>query len=259
MYSKKDLKRLSSSRALELLLRQEVPDFPLVLQELQFETKLKKLQIALNQMQSWIVRSGSRVAILVEGSEFAGRGSLIRACMEHMNPRNVRLVALDKPTEKEKSQWYFKRYIASLPEQSEIVFFDRSWYNRAVVEPVNGFCSPEQHLLFMEEVLEFEKMLLSAGTILVKIHLTISRKEQALRIEHVKQNPLRRWELSAVDLNAVRLYDRYHEYQLKMFKLTGIKQAPWQVIEGDVKPLSTLKAMKYILKSVPWEKLPEGS
>jgi len=127
------------------------------------------------------------------------------------------------------------------------------------VEPVNGFCSPEQHLLFMEEVLEFEKMLLSAGTILVKIHLTISRKEQALRIEHVKQNPLRRWELSAVDLNAVRLYDRYHEYQLKMFKLTGIKQAPWQVIEGDVKPLSTLKAMKYILKSVPWEKLPEGS
>lgn len=102
-------------------------------------------------------------------------------------------------------------------------------------------------------------MLLSAGTILVKIHLTISRKEQALRIEHVKQNPLRRWELSAVDLNAVRLYDRYHEYQLKMFKLTGIKQAPWQVIEGDVKPLSTLKAMKYILKSVPWEKLPEGS
>lgn len=254
MFSQKDLKKLSSSRALELMLRQDHPDFAFVLKQLNFESKLKKLQIALNQMQSWIVSSGSRVAVLVEGSEFAGRGSLIRACMEHMNPRNVRLVALDKPTAKESSQWYFKRYIERLPEQGEIVFFDRSWYNRAVVEPVNAFCSAEQHDLFMQEVLEFEKMLLSAKTILVKIHLTISRKEQAVRIEHVKQNPLRRWELSAVDLNAVRLYDQYHQYQTKMFKHSSLSGARWQNIECDDKPLATLKAIKYILKSVPWEK-----
>ena len=253
MYSKKDLRKLSSSRSLELLLRQEKPNFDQVLQQLHHESKLNKLQIALNQMQSWVVHHGLRVAILIEGSEFSGRGSLIRACMEHMNPRNVRLVALDKPTTKEQSQWYFKRYIERLPEQGEVVFFDRSWYNRAVVEPVNHFCTPEQHQHFMVEVQEFEKMLLSADTILVKIHLTISKEEQQVRIEHVKENPLRRWELSIVDLNAIALYEKYQTYQKAMFKNTSLPGAAWHNIICDDKPAATLKAIKYILKTIPWE------
>ena len=186
MLSKKELRLLSSSRGIEYLLMAKNPDFKGVAGQLLYERKLVKLQAELIKAQNWVVENEERVIVIVEGREFAGKGDAIRAFTDHLNPRSMRVVALQKPTAREKGQWYFKRYIQQLPERGEIAFFDRSWYNRAIVEPVNGFCTQDEYERFMNEVNHFEEMLIGDGIRLMKFYLSISKEEQKKRIQAVR-------------------------------------------------------------------------
>lgn len=252
MALEKELHLLNSNKALEYLLEKERPDFEDAIRQIRFEEQLKKLQIELIRLQNWVVDQQKRVLILVEGREFAGKGDAIRRFIEHLNPRTMRLVALSKPTIRQQDQWYFKRYIEQLPERGEIVFFDRSWYNRAMVEPVNGFCTQKEYNRFMSEVNFFEHMLVNDGLKLLKIYFSISREEQKRRIDHVQKNPLRRWELSSVDLRAVELWEKYTEYKERMFRVSNTDFAPWHIIEADDKRVAQLTAISLILEKLPF-------
>jgi len=230
------------------------PDFDLALKELNYSEQLEQLQIKLIQMQNWVVDNNKQLVVIFEGGEFAGKGSAMRAFMRHLNPRSVRSVALPKPTKAEAEQWYFQRYATRLPQAGEIVLFDRSWYNRAVVEPVNGFCSKKAHRQFMAVVNEFEEMVTQDGILIIKIFLSISKKVQAQRIERVRKNPLRRWELTKVDENAQKLWDVYEAYQTKMFEKTNTKAIPWKIIDGNDHFDANLEVLRYVLSTVPWKK-----
>ena len=248
MYTRSDMRLLNSPRGLEYLLRSDKPDFDEVLNQLKFEQKLIQLQVKLINIQNRVVEKEERVMVLVEGREFAGKGDAIATFTEHLNPRSFRTVALQKPTTIQRKQWYFKRYVEQLPDPGEMVFFDRSWYNRAVVEPVNGFCSKKEYNRFMNEVNHFERMLIEDGIQLIKIYFSISKKEQKQRIEHVRKNPLRRWELTEVDRNAVSLWNKYARYERKMFELTNTPYARWRVFEDDNKRNACLQAFKLLLR-----------
>lgn len=251
MFTEEELDLLNSYKALEYLLRSEELDFEDTLRQLKYEKQLNALQVELIKVQNWVVENNRQVLILVEGREFAGKKSLIRAFTEHLNPRSMRTVALSKPTPSQRGQWYFKRYIERLPERGEMVFFDRSWYNRAMVEPVNGFCTHEEYKRFMKEVNHFERMLSEDGIILIKIYLSITKKEQQRRIENVRRNPLRRWELTPVDLRAVELWDIYTKYKEEMFRVTDTVQNPWHIIRKNDKRLACLEAFEEVLKILP--------
>jgi len=253
MYTESELQLLSNSKAIEYLLREEKPDFEETLKQLRFEKELVKYQVKLINIQNWVLENQKRVLILVEGREFSGKGGAIHVFTEHLNPRSIRTVALQKPNERESGQWYFKRYVSQLPERGEMVFFDRSWYNRALVEPVNGFCTAKEYKRFMKEVNHFERMLSEDGILLFKIYFSISQKEQKKRIENVRKNPLRRWELSPVDLRAIDLWDDYSRYEKKLFKKTNTSKNPWYVFEADDKREARLKAIETILKQFPPE------
>lgn len=252
-YTKEERKLLSSSKGIEYLLSADEPDFDEVLKQLWYEKELKQLQTELIKLQAWVVKNNQRVLVLVEGRDFAGKGDAIRSFTEHLNPRSMRSVALRKPSERESRQWYFKRYIQEIPEGGHIVFFDRSWYNRAQVEPVMGFCTQEEYKRFMDEVNDFERMLTNDGIRLIKFYFSISKKEQARRIKMLKENPLRRWELSPVDLRAQELWDEYTKYKERMFKKTSKKHNPWTVIEADDKRDAQLASIRHILSVVPYE------
>ena len=184
-----------------------------VLESVRYEEELRLLQAELVNLQQWVTKHKLRVAILFEGRDAAGKGGAIKRFTEHLNPRSMRVVALSKPTDVERGQWYFRRYIKELPNPGEIVFFDRSWYNRAVVEPVNGFCTNEQYQTFMNQVNDFERMITESGIMLVKIYMSISKKEQAKRFEDIKNNPLKQWKMSRVDERAQELWDCYTTYK----------------------------------------------
>lgn len=252
-YSNKDLKLLSSSRALEYLISAEEPDFEEVLKKVRYERALVKLQSELIKAQSWVVDNEERVIILVEGREFAGKGDMVRAFTDQLNPRAMRVVALQKPNAKERGQWYFKRYIEQLPEKGEIAFFDRSWYNRAIVEPVNGFCTDDEYGRFMNEVNNFEKMLTGDGIRLLKFYLCISKEDQEERIAGVRENPLRRWELSPVDLRALELWDEYTKYEKAMLLRTSETFNPWIKIEASNRYKAHLKGIQTILDHLPYK------
>ncbi len=247
MISKNDLRLLNTTKGLEYLLCAEKLDFESALKQLRYEEELVKLQIKMINVQNQVVGNGERVMILIEGREFAGKGGAIHAFTEHLNPRSMRMVALSKPTAKERGQWYFKRYIEQLPEAGEMVFFDRSWYNRALVEPVNGFCTKKQYNRFMKEVSHFERMLSEDGIKLIKLYFSISKKEQIKRIENVQKNPLRRWELSPIDLNAVSLWNEYSKYEKAMFNANDTKQNPWYVIKNDFRRKGRLVAFRQVI------------
>jgi polyphosphate kinase 2 len=253
-YSQTDLNRLSSKQGLSTLLSEDPPNIAGSLARLKYEESLQKLQVQLIHLQNWVLENDERILILFEGGEFAGKGSTIKAFMEHLNPRSNRLVALPKPSLLEEGQWYFQRYIIQLPKPGEIVLFDRSWYNRAVVEPVNGFCTKKQYQQFMNEVNYFEKMLYNDGIIIIKIYLEISKEEQAKRIEMVRENPLRRWELTPVDENAQALWNKYQSYTQKMFAKTHSRNLPWKLINSDDKYSARLIAIKHVLSRVPYRK-----
>ncbi len=247
MLNKEDLKLLNTSRGLEYLLQSNEMDFTDVVERLRYEKHLIDLQAQLIQIQNKIVSQRKRVIVLVEGREFAGKGDLVHVLSEHLNPRSMRIVALSKPTPRESEQWYFRRYIKQLPERGEIAFFDRSWYNRAVVEPVNGFCSEKEYKRFMAEVNHFERMLTEDGIWIIKIYLSISRDEQRGRIEAAQQDPLSIWRLTDVDLKALELWDTYSKFEKKMFKKTNTATNPWFVFRGDDKRATQIMAFEQLL------------
>lgn len=216
--------------------------------------KLKyDLQVELLKLQHWVKETGSRVIILFEGRDAAGKGGTIKRFMEHLNPRGARVVALEKPTEEERGQWYFQRYIKHLPTRGEIVLFDRSWYNRAGVEHVMGFCTKEEYNEFMREVPEFEKNLVRSGIMLVKFWFSVSREEQKRRFKDRESHPLKHWKLSPVDRASLDKWEEYTTAKEKMFFHTDTSDSPWIVVKSDCKKRARLNAMRYILTYTPYK------
>jgi polyphosphate kinase 2 len=250
--TKDDLKRLNTKEGYQKLLSSEV-NIKKILKTLKYEDELNDLQIELQKMQGWAADKGKRVAILFEGRDAAGKGGTIRRFVEHLNPRSIRIVALPKPTEDERGQWYFRRYINQLPNPGELVFFDRSWYNRAVVEPVNGFCTKEDYELFMKQVITYEKMLQESGVILIKFWLDTSKDEQADRFKARKESPLKQWKFSPIDEKAQELWDVYTEYRDAMFKKTHTKNCPWIIVQADDKKTARLATIRYVLSSLDYD------
>lgn len=213
----------------------------------EYEREKKKLQIELLKVQSWVKDSGQKVVGLFEGRDAAGKGGTIKRYMEHLNPRGARVVALDKPTETERGQWYFQRYVANLPTNGEIVFFDRSWYNRAGVERVMGFCDPHEYLLFMRQAPEFERMLVASGIHLFKFWFSVSREEQLRRFVSRHSDPLKHWKLSPVDVQSLDRWDDYTDAKNAMFFHTHTGDAPWTIIKSDDKKRARLNCIRYFL------------
>ena len=214
---------------------------------LKYEIELAKLQGELVNLQQWITKNKMRVAVLFEGRDAAGKGGSIKRFKEHLNPRSMRVVALSKPTEDEQGQWYFRRYIKELPNPGEIVFFDRSWYNRAVVEPVMGFSNALDYRKFMRQVPEFEHMLYEDGVSIIKFWFSISKKEQQRRFESRKTNPLKQWKLSPVDEKSRSKWDEYTLYKEKMFSATHTSFCPWIIINANNKKIMRLESIRYVL------------
>ena len=218
-----------------------------------YEKELYDLQVELLKLQEWVKRTGQKIVVIFEGRDAAGKGGTIRRFTENLNPRGARIVALSKPTEAEAGQWYFQRYAARLPNPGEICFFDRSWYNRAVVEPVMGFCTKEQSENFLLEVSEFERMLQRGGTIIIKFWLNISQEEQRKRFKERRVNPLKRWKLSPVDIASMEKWDDYSLAIERMFHATDTTDTPWTVIRNEDKRRGRLNAIRVLLQSVDYE------
>lgn len=252
--SEEDIKLLNSKDGILELLRYKTTNIDRSLKRLYYLSDLEFLQIELIKMQNWVEKKGKRVAILFEGRDAAGKGGAIRRFTEHLNPRLLRVVALPHPTPIERGQWYFQRYIQQLPNPGEIVFFDRSWYNRAVVEPVNGFCTKKQYKEFMTQVVDFEHMLNADGIQIIKFWFSISKEEQKERFDLIETDPLKVWKMSPVDDTALELWDEYTKYKQAMFKSTNMKFAPWHVIKADSKPPARLEAIKYVLQKIGYPK-----
>lgn len=215
-----------------------------------YEKEKFRLQVELLKMQMWVRETGQRVVILFEGRDAAGKGGTIKRFMEHINPRGARVVALEKPTEAERGQWYFQRYVEHLPTAGEIVLFDRSWYNRAGVERVMGFCSDKEYDDFLRQVPQFEQHLASSGIHLIKFWFSVSRAEQRRRFEERKLHPLKQWKLSPIDLASLDKWDSYTTAKEAMFFHTDTAEAPWTVVKSDCKKRARLNAMRYILHKV---------
>lgn len=248
-----ELSDLHTSREFIQLLRSKHVNVGRVKKALDYEYQLESLQIELVKLQRWVQASGKRVAVLFEGRDAAGKGGTIRRFIEHLNPRAMRVVALPKPTEDETGQWYFQRYMRQLPNRGEIVFFDRSWYNRAVVEPVNGFCTHEQYERFMRHVPEFEHMLVEDGVDLVKFWFSISKEVQAARFDSRRANPLKQWKLSPIDERGQELWDVYTKYKEKMFSLTHTSYAPWIIVQANDKRSARLESIRHTLSMFEYE------
>ena len=218
--------------------------------KLDYKTDLKKLQIELVKMQRWVQDHNKRVIIIFEGRDGSGKGGAIKRFTEHLNPRALQIVALPKPSELEKGQWYFQRYVNRLPNPGEIIFFDRSWYNRAVVEPVNKFCSEKEYKRFMRQVPEFEHMLYEDGIKIIKLWFSVSKGIQLSRFEERKTNPLKNWKHSDVDEKAQELWEEYGKYKKKMFSQTHTAFAPWVIVKGNRKADARLESIRYVLSQV---------
>jgi len=219
-----------------------------------YEREKYKLQVELLKLQAWVKETGQRVVILFEGRDAAGKGGTIKRFMEHLNPRGARVVALEKPSEVERGQWYFQRYVEHLPTRGEIVMFDRSWYNRAGVERVMGFCTDDEYLEFMRQAPEFERNLVRSGIVLVKFWFSVSRHEQRRRFKERRSHPLKQWKLSPVDLASLDKWDEYTRAKEAMFFHTDTADSPWTVIKSDCKKRARLNAMRYVLHRIPYSK-----
>ena len=217
-----------------------------------YEKQKYRLQVELLKLQSWVKNTGQKVVILFEGRDAAGKGGSIKRFMEHLNPRGARVVALDKPTDSERGQWYFQRYVQHLPTSGEIVLFDRSWYNRAGVEHVMGFCTADEYAEFMRQVPEFERNLTRSGTHLIKFWFSVSRKEQRRRFRNREVHPLKQWKLSPVDKASLDKWDEYTKAKEAMFYYTDTADAPWTVVKSDCKKRARLNSMRYVLHKMPY-------
>ncbi|WP_304236483.1 polyphosphate kinase 2 [Jiulongibacter sediminis] len=251
--TEEEVELLNSKDGLRRLFANKKVNLERALRLANYDVTLKELQTELIKLQTWVIENNKKVVVIFEGRDAAGKGGAIRRITAYINPRRYRVVALNKPTEEEKGQWYFQRYVNHLPRPGEIVFFDRSWYNRAIVEPVNGFCTMEEHERFMGQVNEFEKMIQSADTYLVKLYFSISKEEQAERFEEIKSDPLKRWKITPVDLRAQELWDEYTKYKEKMFAHTNTENAPWVIIKANKKTEARISALSHILETIPYE------
>jgi polyphosphate kinase 2 len=218
-----------------------------------YEEELLRLQEELVKLQYWVKEKGLRVVIIFEGRDAAGKGGVIKRIVESTNPRIVRVVALGIPSDREKTQWYFQRWVAHLPAGGEIVLFDRSWYTRAITEYVMGFCTEHQYQEFMRSCPQFERMLVRSGIILLKYWFSVSDEEQEKRFQQRAQDPRRRWKLSPMDLKSRDLWEEYSKAKDRMFDYTDMKQAPWFVVHADDKKRSRLNCISHILESIPYE------
>jgi len=218
-----------------------------------YEAELERLQIELVTMQRWVIETGARVVVIFEGRDAAGKGGAIKRIMQYLNPRSARVVALPTPSEREKGQWYFQRYIEHLPTNGEIVLMDRSWYNRAGVERVMDYCTPEQYRQFLRQTPVFERMLVEDGIILIKYWYSVSDDVQEDRFRSRLEDPMRRWKLSDTDLQSITRWEDYSRAKDEMFEATNHADAPWWTIESDDKRASRLNTIKHLLSQVPYE------
>ncbi|MDX9901472.1 MAG: polyphosphate kinase 2 [Aliarcobacter sp.] len=214
---------------------------------------LKKYQIELIKLQNYLEKENKRMIIIFEGRDASGKGGAIRRITRYMNNKHYRVVALGKPTETQKNQWFLQRYITHFPTGGEVVLFDRSWYNRAMVEPIFGFCTPEEHEIFMEDVVNFEQDLVRQGMVLIKLYFSVSKEEQKRRFERRIEDPLRQWKFSEVDMQAQDLWDEFSEKKYEMLRRTTSRSAPWHIVRSDDKHKARLEAMKIILNSVDYD------
>lgn len=220
---------------------------------LEYEKELTKLQIELLKLQNYVKTKGLKILMIFEGRDAAGKGGTIKRITEHLNPRGARIVALEKPTEQEKTQWYFQRYTKHLPSAGEIVLFDRSWYNRAGVEPVMGFCTAEEHHEFLRQVPEFEQMLVKSEIILFKFYFSVSKKEQLRRFKKREIDPLKQYKLSPVDKESQNLWEKYTIAKFSMLMASNTEIAPWTVIRSDNKKKARLNCIRHILSNLEYE------
>ncbi|NQV50305.1 MAG: polyphosphate kinase 2 [Candidatus Marinimicrobia bacterium] len=220
---------------------------------LKYELKLKRLQIELLKLQNHVKKHGLKVLMIFEGRDAAGKGGTIKRITEHLNPRGARVVALEKPSDREKNQWYFQRYIQHLPTGGEIALFDRSWYNRAMVEPIMGFCTDEQNKRFIKDVPLFEQMLVKDGIKLFKFYFSVSKEEQLARFKARETDPLRQYKISPVDMEAQNLWNQYSVKKFQMLSETNRTVAPWTIVRSDNKKLARLNTIKFILKHIEYE------
>jgi len=218
----------------------------------EYEEIKQQLQIELLKMQGWVKETGQRIVILCEGRDAAGKGGTIKRFMEHLNPRGARVVALEKPSTEEMGQWYFQRYIKHLPTEGEIVLFDRSWYNRAGVERVMGFCEPGEYLEFMRQAPELERMLVRSGIKLFKLWFSVSRNEQFRRFQGRRHDPLKQWKLSPIDMASLDKWQNYTEAKEAMFFYTDTADAPWTVVKSDCKKRARINAMRFVLNALDY-------
>ncbi|AXX85368.1 polyphosphate kinase 2 [Aliarcobacter skirrowii] len=215
--------------------------------------ELKPYQIELIKLQDWLEKENKRMIIIFEGRDASGKGGAIRRITRYMNNKHYRVVALGKPTETQRNQWFMQKYIEHFPTGGEIVLFDRSWYNRAMVEPVFGFCTPEEHEIFMEDIVNFEQDLVRQGMILIKLYFSVSKEEQKRRFDRRINDPLRQWKFSEVDMQAQDLWDEFSEKKYEMLRRTTSRSAPWHIVRSDNKHLSRIEALKIILNSVDYD------
>ncbi len=248
-------KAKKSSEVLEYLQEHadKHPKYTKIIEKYNYENELKLLQAELVNLQQWITENNKKVAVLFEGRDASGKGGTIKRFSEHLNPRQARTVALDKPTQVEKGQWYFRRYVKQLPNLQELVLFDRSWYNRAVVEPIMGFCTPEQYEVFMYQVPEFEHMLYEQDLALIKFWFSVEKQEQLDRFNSRLDNPLKRWKYSPVDEKGQELWDEYTYYKDQMFARTHTAFCPWIIVNSNDKQRARLESIRYVLSLFPYD------
>ena len=238
--------------------RQDYP-YDSLLRRAEYDPTKRALQIELLKLQSWAKETGARIVVVFEGRDAAGKGSTIKRFIQHLNPREVRVVALNKPNRQERTAWYFQRYVSHLPSAGEIVLFDRSWYNRAGVEPVMGFCTEDEYRLFLRQTPEFERMLVEDGILLVKFWFSVARAEQLTRFVIRRVDPVRRWKLSPTDLASLDKWGEYTAAKEAMFAATNTDYAPWTVVNSNGKRLARLEAMRHVLSLVDYtDKDPEA-
>jgi len=218
-----------------------------------YENELFKLQHELVKLQQWVIETRQRLLVIFEGMDTGGKSSTIKEFMAYLNPREARYVALPKPNSKEIGQWYFQRHLKQIPNAGEIVFFDRSWYNRAGIEQIFGFCTQDQHEHFYRQVNDVEKMLVDDGILMIKFYLNITKETQGKRIKQREKDPLKNWKLSALDYKSHEAYDEYKNYRDKMFKLSGTLMVPWIELQADDKKRARLNAIRYLLSNIPYK------
>jgi len=256
-YVPKDVRKAVAKAKGKDLLGQEYP-YKQKMSVADYEREKMALQIELLKLQRWVIEEGEKLVLLFEGRDAGGKGGTIKRFMEHLNPRSARVVALEKPTETERGQWYFQRYITHLPTNGEMVFFDRSWYNRAVVEPVMGFCTDEENRVFLEQTPLFEEMLLQSGIRLFKFWFSVSRPEQFRRFKSRANDRLKQWKLSPVDMQSLARWDDYSKAIGNMFEYTDTPHSPWTVIRSDGKKRARLNCIRHVLNELPYrDKNPE--